>query len=188
MSNLVILTQWRKSILVANWSKYNLMKRKFSFFAKMQRPIKAEDQMISHLFSLRKHVYRLHIFISDFQKNPSNGYLLSSLEDSHSCAPLRKGDKSQVSKYRSSFPLGYCRKFFEAIAFKRVYDHSSTLFSKSQFGCRKNRSTMLQLITFLRKLYRGIGTNNDIDVIFTDFSKAFEKVDHLILLHRHYGI
>ena len=101
---------------------------------------------------------------------------------------FKKGDRSQVSNYRPVSFLATAGKFFEAIIFKRLYDHCSPLFSKSQFGFRKNRSTVLQLLTFLQKVYKGIETNNDIDVIFTDFSKAFDKVDHGILLQKLYRI
>ena len=42
--------------------------KKFSFYAKTQRQIKAEDQMISHLFSSRKHVYLVHILYHKFSE------------------------------------------------------------------------------------------------------------------------
>ena len=130
-----------------------------------------------------------HTFsITNFQKNPSNGYFSSSLKDSTVVPLFKKGDKSQVSNYRPVSLLATAGKFFEAIIFKRLYDHCSPLFSKSQFGFRKNRSTVLQLITFLQKVYKGIETNNDIDLIFTDFSKAFDKVDHGILFQKLYRI
>ena len=63
-----LLSQWRKSKLVAYWSKYNLMEKKFSFYSKTQRQIKAEDQMVSHLFSLRKHVYLSQILYHKFSE------------------------------------------------------------------------------------------------------------------------
>ena len=114
ISSLDYLYQWRKSILVAYWSKCVLMKKKFSFYAKTQRQIKAEDQMISHLFSSRKHVYLLHILYHEFSKNPSNGYVSSSLEDSHCCAPLQKRGQVASVKLPTSFSLGYCRKVFRS--------------------------------------------------------------------------
>ena len=89
-----------------------------------------------------------------------------------------------MSNYRPVSLLATAGKFFEAIIFKRLYDHCSPFFSKSHFGFRKNRSTVLQLITFLQKVYKRIRTNNDIDVIFTDFSKTFDKVEHGILLQK----
>ena len=82
---------------------------------------------------------------------------------------FKKADKSQVSNYRPVSLLVTAGKLFQAVIFKRLYDPYSPHFSKLQFGSRTNCSTVLQLKTFLQKVYKGIGTNNEIDVVFTGF-------------------
>ena len=111
ISSLVISSQWRNSLLVAYWSKYILMKKKFSFYAKTNKsrgpddiPPLQENMSIYYTFSITNF----------FKKNPSNGYLSNSLEDSHSCAPLQKKGQVASVKLPTSFFLGYCRKVFRS--------------------------------------------------------------------------
>ena len=75
-------------------------------------------------------------------------------------------------------------KIFENILFKKLYEHCAEYFHVSQFGFRKNRSSIIQLITFSEKVYNGIESQQEIDILFTDFSKAFDRVDHGILLQK----
>ena len=52
----------------------------------------------------------------------------------------------------------------------------------SQHGFRKNKSTVLQLLTFLEIACKSQDEASDMETVFTDFSKAFDRVDHGILL------
>ena len=60
----------------------------------------------------------------------------------------------------------------------------------AQYGFRKDRSCMLQLRKHLHLKYKAIEPIKPVDVIYTDFEKAFERVDHNILLRKlnFYGI
>jgi len=61
---------------------------------------------------------------------------------------------------------------------------------KFQFGFRKNYSTTLALLDVLDSCYSNIDVNNKILGIFLDLQKAFDTVDHKILLYKlhYYGI
>ena len=56
------------------------------------------------------------------------------------------------------------------------------MFHSSQHGFRKNKSTVLQLLTFLQIAYKSQDEASDMEIVFADFSKAFDRVDHGILL------
>ena len=79
-------------------------------------------------------------------------------------------------------------KTFEHILFKKLYEHCAEYLHVSQYGFRKNRFPIIQLITFLQKVYNGIESQQEIDILFTDFSKAFDRVDHGILLQKLHDI
>ena len=59
-----------------------------------------------------------------------------------------------------------------------------------QHGFRKNRSCETQLVTTIHDIATHLNSGNQVDVLFLDFSKAFDKVPHKHLLYKlnYYGI
>ena len=103
------------------------------------------------------------------------------------CPIFKKGNKCNVENYRPVSLLSIASKVFEKIIFRELYIHFAPILHASQNGFRKKKSIILQLLTFLDKIYKGIDDDKEIDVVFTDFSKAFDSVDHGILLRKLYS-
>ena len=61
----------------------------------------------------------------------------------------------------------------------KLLEHISSRISTSQFGFMKGCSTLQQLLIFLKDIYEH---KTQIDVIYLDFSKAFDRVPHNELL------
>jgi hypothetical protein len=59
-----------------------------------------------------------------------------------------------------------------------------------QHGIRKLRSCETQLIEFIDDVIQNLDDGKQTDVLIMDFSKAFDKVSHNLLMHKqeHYGI
>jgi hypothetical protein len=57
-------------------------------------------------------------------------------------------------------------------------------FSKNQYGFRQKLSTNTALLNFMTEVYRGVNEDKQCAGIFVDIMKAFETVDHGILLGR----
>jgi len=55
-------------------------------------------------------------------------------------------------------------------------------FSKNQFGFIKSRSTALQLLCIMDEWTTQLDYGGQVDVIYTDFAKAFDTVPHRRLL------
>ena len=66
----------------------------------------------------------------------------------------------------------------------------NNLFSSKQHGFRKGRSCLTQLLQHMDFLFQNYLDNSETDVIYLDYAKAFDKVDHSILLEKikAYGI
>ena len=96
----------------------------------------------------------------------------------------KKDDKSDIENYRPVSPLSVISKILERIIFKRLYEHFEKIFHKAQYGFRKNRSTIVQLLKFLQLVYNGHENGDSIETVFTDYSKAFDRVDHGISLRK----
>merc|ERR1711888_288169 len=56
--------------------------------------------------------------------------------------------------------------------------------NENQHGFRVNRSCLSQLLAHYELILEALGDNSSVDVIYLDFSKAFDKVDHGILMNK----
>ena len=58
------------------------------------------------------------------------------------------------------------------------------LLGPHQYGFRKKRSCLAQLLQFYENVLQDIENGSNNDVLFLDFAKAFDKVDLNLLCHR----
>ena len=82
-------------------------------------------------------------------------------------------------------------KIFERIIYDRMlkFIDRYNIFSKSQFGFRKNMSTEAALINFIDFVHKGLTDKQNVGAVFMDLSKAFDVMNHDILENKlkHYG-
>ena len=105
---------------------------------------------------------------------------------------FKKGDKLLVSNYRPISLLSNLNKIYEKIVYKRLYSFLNihNCIYELQFGFRAGHSTNHALISLTEKVRVALDTGNFACGIFVDFQKAFDTVDHEILLKKleHYGV
>ena len=76
----------------------------------------------------------------------------------------------------------------ESIIRDSVMNHflSNNLFSDFQYGFIKGRSTVLQLLKVADDWVKSLDEGHQVDIIYTDFEKAFDKVPHRRLISKLY--
>lgn len=107
--------------------------------------------------------------------------------------PLYKsGDDMLFNNYRPVSLLCTLSKVFEKIMYSRLLNFLETykILIKNQFGFRKFHSSFMALMLMMDKISKALDGGNYVIGIFLDFSKAFDTVNHSILLDKlyHYGV
>ena len=104
----------------------------------------------------------------------------------------KKGSQTDLDNYRPISLLSNINKAFEKIMYERVYKFLSTQnsFFEKQFGFRVKHSTAHALISLTEHIREALDNNKFACGIFIDLKKAFDTVDHGILLKKlsYYGI
>ena len=105
---------------------------------------------------------------------------------------FKKGNKHDAVNYRPISLTCICCKLLEHIVTSNIMNHGKTrnILYPLQHGFRKGRSCETQLLEFTNDVTSTLEQGQQTDVLVMDFSKAFDKVSHSLLLHKlhHYGI
>ena len=96
----------------------------------------------------------------------------------------KKGDKSNVENYRPISLTSLIMKVFEKCIRDELLSLCSHRIHPSQHGFLPNRSCTTQLIPFIDKISLGLNNNVRTDVVYFDFAKAFDSVNHDIIIHK----
>ena len=136
------------------------------------------------------------IFVEAFAKIINNSFEQGIFPDSLKIAkvvPIHKeGPKTAVENYRPISLLTAFSKIFEKLMHRRIVeflDSNGSLYEE-QYGFRAGRSCEYALLNAQNTISNSLSKNQVSLLLLLDFSKAFDMVEHNILLRKlsHYGI
>ena len=104
----------------------------------------------------------------------------------------KKGELTMPDNYRSISLLTSISKLFEKVVFNQLYEYFKKykLFFSSQYGFREGHSTEYASLELIDRIMKDLENKNMSIAIFLDLSKAFDTLDHNILLYKlkYYGV
>jgi len=105
---------------------------------------------------------------------------------------FKNGENFQIKNYRPISLLPTFSKLLERIVYNRLYKYlvTNNVLTPHQYGFQKSKSTELAVLELMDRLVASLANGNRCCGIFLDLSKAFDTINHSLLLTKleHYGI
>jgi hypothetical protein len=104
----------------------------------------------------------------------------------------KKGDKTDPSNYRPISLLISLSNVIEKALYNRLieYVNNNKILNSQQFGFRKNLATEDAIFKLTQEILTALNSKKMVGSIFIDLAKAFDSVNHLLLMQTlpYYGV
>ena len=99
---------------------------------------------------------------------------------------FKSGDECTFTNYTSVSVLPVFSKIMERLMYDRLISYmlKHNILFEYQFGFQKGKSTHMALISLVDRITEALDNGDYVVGVFHDFSKAFDTVDHAILLDK----
>ena len=116
----------------------------------------------------------------------SSGVFPSEMKIAKVIPIFKSGDPKLFSNYRPISVLPAISKIIERLAYDRLnkFITKHKILYTNQYGFRSNHSTYMAALSLIDNISRGLDNRLTTAAIFIDLSKAFDTIDHHILLNK----
>lgn len=111
-----------------------------------------------------------------------SGVFPSCLKSGFSAPIYKSGDASDIKNYRPVVIQSTIAKVFEALVFKRLSFDVKIFLIDEQHDFTKGRSTTTNLVVLQHRIISALALSHQVDCLYKDFAKAFDRVSHAHLL------
>ncbi|CAM4560158.1 unnamed protein product [Caretta caretta] len=121
-----------------------------------------------------------------FENSWRSGEVPDDWKKANAVPIFKKGKKEDPGNYRPVSLTSVPGKIMEQVLKESILKHleERKVIRNSQHGFTKGRSCLTNLIAFYDKITSSVDEGKAVDVLFLDFSKAFDMVSHSILVSK----
>ncbi|CAK1598017.1 unnamed protein product [Parnassius mnemosyne] len=119
-----------------------------------------------------------------FKRSIAEGVVPKIWKQAYITPVHKKGNTTKIENYRPISKLCLFAKVFEKVVYQQVYNSISPILSDAQHGFLIKRSTVTNLILTNNYISKGMDIGLQVDCVYTDYSKCFDRIDHQILLKK----
>ena len=119
-----------------------------------------------------------------FESSYNSGCLPDEWKLANVVPIFKKGSKNDVENYRPISLTSIVMKQFEKIVRKKLMTLTGSNITEYQHGFLPFKSCQTQLISFVDSLHQNLNSGSRTDIVYFDFAKAFDSVNHDLLLHK----
>ena len=121
-----------------------------------------------------------------YNSSVSKGVFPEILKYAYVIGIFKSGDRSDPGNYRPISLTSHISKTLERVMRLELvkYLEDNGLMKEDQHGSRQGRSTVTQLPDFYDMIIQNLEENGNLDTVYLDFSKAYDKVDHGVLVRK----
>lgn len=119
-----------------------------------------------------------------YNKSLSTGEFPSKWKRSHITPIHKTGELQNIAQYRPISILSTCGKIFESLVYKKMLVFVNKHLNVNQHGFLPHKSTATNLVEYICDISKAVDYNNEVHAIYLDFKKAFDLVNHDILIKK----
>lgn len=136
---------------------------------------------IPSAFIKKNYIAFTYILTDMFNMIMTNGELPSSWREAFLIPIFKKGDPSCACNNRGVAISSVITKIYDKLITKRLYNTVSETIALTQHGFNRERNILTNHIETTHYISNARLINHAVDIIYFDFSRAFDKLNHVIL-------